>query len=123
MRADIAFPIYLTRGSKEESDQVHFQLERFGRDYLLKVWGGDKHIGAVATATRDWGEGYGLPQHRELDFSMRWAKNLANFLDGSVTLLSGIHYDEISKEAIERILNHIDQLGKELIDLLSEVSR
>nr|WP_296986643.1 hypothetical protein [uncultured Desulfovibrio sp.] len=84
-----------------------------GRDLQVICSGGQAHIGAVAVASPQstWETGnhvqnlISLPGHREDILAARMARHLADALDCTVCVSVGIHFDCITKEEIERVLN------------------
>ena len=87
---------------------------RLGRDLQVICSGGQAHIGAVAVAsplpphaqkTEHHVQLMSLPGHREDMLAARMARHLADALDCTVCVSAGIHFDCITKEEIERVLN------------------
>ncbi|WP_291440542.1 hypothetical protein [Desulfovibrio sp.] len=88
---------------------------RMGRDLQVICSGGQAHIGAVAVASPQPARAQeaesrvqnliSLPGHREDMLAARMARHLADALDCTVCVSAGIHFDCITKEEIERVLN------------------
>ncbi|CAK7042735.1 MAG: hypothetical protein DESF_01786 [Desulfovibrio sp.] len=88
---------------------------RLGRDLQVICTGGQAHIGAVAVASplpphaqatgHRTQELICLPGHREDMLAARMARHLADALDCTACVSAGIHFDCITKEEIERVLN------------------
>lgn len=88
---------------------------RLGRDLQVICTGGQAHIGAVAvaspmpaqaqTAEKHAQNLISLPGHREDMLAARMARQLADALECTVCVSAGIHFDCITKEEIERVLN------------------
>lgn len=116
------FPIEVSAGAEETSDRVICRLERRGRDYLLSIFGGEEHIGAVVLADGERIESIGRPGHREEESARSAASRISPVLDGALAVVAGIHYNSISREAIDRILSHIDQLIEEIEGIIRERS-
>jgi hypothetical protein len=98
-----------------------------GDDLLVAVWGGDKpHIGAVAVAQPrpSLNSPHGrigatasvicLLGHKEDDFAKAAAERLAAALNRPVVVSAGMHWDGISREGIDRVMEN----AGELVDLI-----
>lgn len=85
-----------------------------GEDLLLLITGGEAHIGAVATAytsTRREAvvetETVCVPGHKEAELADGFAKELAERLGRTVTVVMGIHYDHLSREELKELVSEI----------------
>lgn len=88
------------------------------------IEGGDKgHIGAVAVA-RDGEivESFCFPGHREDIVCESWAKEISGIVPGPAVVEAGIHYDGITKEQIEEVMEVLTAQRKELMEELAEES-
>lgn len=112
-------PLLLTRGSPETQDEVSLRLERWGSDYLLWIYGGERHVGAVVLVEGEWCRSISSPGHMEEPLALEAARRVAPLLRGGLTVLAGIHYDDISREAIKRIVHSVEEMSEELSALLS----
>lgn len=88
-----------------------------GPDWLLRITGGDDHIGAVAVAAGGHVHLHVIGSHKEgplaEDAARRWAH-----LTGTVCVAAaGIHQDDITREEIAAIVAHVDQ-GLEILTQL-----
>ena len=105
---------------------------RIGDDYLVAIWGGDKpHIGAIAAAqprpgrkkpetTSATASVICFPAHKEYEIVRVVSEKLAAALNANVVVTAGIHWDNISKDGIGKVMNNT----KILTDLvLKEVLR
>ncbi|MNO15087.1 hypothetical protein D3C76_47420 [compost metagenome] len=98
-------------------DDIELSVLEVGRDLLLLIAGGVRHIGAASTAYIEEGDvkvsTSAVPHHKEHTISESIAKRAAAALDRTVTVVMGIHYDNLSKEGIAQvveIVNHkVDQ--------------
>lgn len=90
-----------------------------GGDLLVTITGGKAHIGATAVGikTEDVATSSVIttPAHREDRVVKGAAEKLAKKLDKTVVVVSGIHYDNITKEEIEETL----RLCEEMVDALA----
>ena len=119
-----------------KTDTGAFDIEatvmRIGDDYLVAIWGGDKpHIGAIAAAqprpsrkksetTSATASVICFPAHKEYEIVRVVSEKLAATLNANVVVTAGIHWDNISKDGIGKVMNN----NKILTDLvLNEVLR
>jgi len=99
-----------------------------GQDLLVAIWGGEKpHIGAVAVAqprpslkdpeiTSATASVICLPGHKEDELAKAVSEILAAALNTSVVVTAGIHWDNISKDGIQKVTEN----SKILVDLILE---
>ena len=85
-----------------------------GDDLLVAITGGKIHIGATAVGIKTEGVATAsvitTPAHREDRVVKDAAEKLAKKLDKTVVVVSGIHYDNITKEEIDETLRLCDEL-------------
>lgn len=83
--------------------------------HVLITGGCRTHVGAVTTA---WPlRTILLESHRDNVVSERAAQRLYEWLHCPVTVCCGIHYDIVSREDIQTILNAVDRLVEQLIGI------
>ena len=99
-----------------------------GSDLLVAIWGGDKpHIGAVAVAqprpslkdpavTSSSSSVICLVGHKEDELAKAAAEILAAALKTQVVVTAGIHWDNLSPEAIQRVVRN----SEFLVDMILE---
>ena len=99
-----------------------------GQDFLVAIWGGEKpHIGAVSVAqprpsltdakiTSATASVICLPGHKEDELAKAVSEILAAALNTSVVVTAGIHWDNISKDGIQKVIEN----SKILVDLILE---
>lgn len=83
-----------------------------GNDLILLISGGVRHIGAASTAYWD-GESVKVqtsvvPHHKEHAISESIALRVAEALNKTVTVVMGIHYDDLSKEGILKVVEIVN---------------
>ncbi|WP_374016097.1 hypothetical protein ABU162_17305 [Paenibacillus thiaminolyticus] len=87
---------------------IRVEAIRQGRDWLFLVSGGDAHIGAVSTSWNEAGQWkvatHTVPGHREDELSAAMALRAAEALDTTVTVAAGIHYDDLRKDDIAKVV-------------------
>ena len=99
-----------------------------GQDLLVAIWGGEKpHIGAVSVAQPRPSLKYPevmsatasvicLPGHKEDELAKAASEILAAALNTPVVVTAGIHWDNISKDGIQKVIEN----SKILVDLILE---
>jgi len=120
----------MTREFKVKTNESAYDLEAsvrlIGQDLLVAIWGGEKpHIGAVAIAQprpslKDpevmsaTASVICLPGHKEDELAKAVSEILAAALNTPVVVTAGIHWDNISKDGIQRVIEN----SKILVDLI-----
>lgn len=118
-----------------KTNQGAYDLEAnvrlIGNDFLVALWGGEKpHIGAVAVAqprpslkdpnvTSATASVFCFIGHKEDELAKAVSEILAAALNTQVVVTAGIHWDNISKEGIQKVIDN----SEILVDLiLKEIS-
>lgn len=98
---------------KIHPDDIVLSATVVGRDLLLLISGGDHHIGATSTAylNEDHVEVLtsAVPHHKEHTISEPIAIKVAEALQRTVTVVMGIHYDDLTKDGIMEVVNIVNQ--------------
>ena len=93
---------------------VTLRAVEIGDDLLVTITGGKAHIGATAFGTNAGGLASSsvitTPGHRDDRVAKTAAEKLAKALKKNVTVVAGIHYDQITKEEIAEVLRLCDEL-------------
>lgn len=112
---------------------IEAYVKAIGEDLLVAIWGGQRpHIGAIAIAqprpslkdpslTSSTASVYCLLGHKEDELVKAVSEVLAATLNTSVVVTAGIHWDEITPEGIQRVMENsqiliemiLDRIGKE----------
>ena len=99
--------------------QVTLTAVEIGDDLLVTITGGKGHIGAAALGTNAGGLASSsvitTPGHRDDRVAKDAAEKLAKALKKNVVVVSGIHFDNITKEEIDEVL----RLCKEMVGSLA----
>jgi len=122
----------MTMVFKVKTNEGAYDLEAsvrlIGQDLLVAIWGGEKpHIGAVSVAQprpslKDpeirsaTASVICLPGHKEDELAKAVSEILAAALNTPVVVTAGIHWDNISKDGIQRVIEN----SKILVDLILE---
>ncbi|MUG23388.1 hypothetical protein GNQ08_13360 [Paenibacillus macerans] len=105
-------------------DDIKLEAIPMGRDLLLTIGGGEVHIGAASTAYAAEGgvavQTSAVPGHKEHTLSEDFARRAAAALNRTVTVVMGIHYDDLSKAEILAVSQKASAL---LDDYLQEVKK
>ena len=103
-----------------------------GGDLLIAVWGGTRpHIGAVGIAhprpsLKDTKQisatasVYTVVGHKEDTIVQQMAKQISSALNRMVVVTAGIHWDNLTPEAIEKIVANTEALTRMIIDKAKE---
>lgn len=95
-------------GKISDKTYVEFHLIWQGRDLIVKISGGDSHIGSLAFSTRQPDskslyQQFTYPTHREDQIVRECLERLVGLVPNELLIVCGIHYDDISKESIRKI--------------------
>lgn len=95
-----------------DPDDIVLTATEVGRDLLLLISGGVRHIGATSTAYWDGGrvkvQTSAVPHHKEHTITETVAIKLAEALSKTVTVVMGIHYDNLTKEGIMEVVEIVN---------------
>ena len=106
--------------------QIHATAMLIGDDLLVAIWGGTKpHIGAVAVAlprpsladpqvTSSTSSVFTLLGHKEDEVVKTVSERLSAQLERNVVVTAGIHWDDLSEEAIEEIMHNFMKFADEI---------
>jgi hypothetical protein len=111
-----------TVSTAEDEYNLSASVRLIGTDVLVAIWGGERpHIGAVAVGqsrpslkdpelTSASASVICLVGHKEDELVKATAEILAATLETQVVVTAGIHWDNLSPEAIEQIIRHSEIL-------------
>jgi predicted nucleotide-binding protein len=115
-----------------KTDEGAYDLEAnvrlIGNDLLVAIWGGEKpHIGAVSVAqarpslkdpnvTSATASVFCFVGHKEDELAKAASEILAAALNTQVVVTAGIHWDNMSKEGIQKVIRN----SEILVDLILE---
>jgi len=102
---------------------INAMWQRIGEDYLLSVWGGKAHIGAVAMAQprpslenparlSATASVFCYIGHKEDEPAKRISEKLAAALGTKVVVAAGLHWDNISPDGIKQVVRNVDALSE-----------
>ena len=93
-------------------DDIELSATVVGRDLLLLITGGLRHIGASSTAYVDGDRievlTSAVPNHKEHTLTETIAMRVAEATRRTVTVVMGIHYDNLSKEDIMEVVKMVE---------------
>lgn len=94
-------------------DDIVLEEIAVGRDLLLVISGGERHIGAASTAYFEDGSVQvstsAVPHHKEHTLTASIAERAACKLHCTVTVVMGIHYDHLSREGILEVVRVVEE--------------
>jgi len=114
-----------------KTDKEAYNLEAFvkeiGQDLLVAIWGGRPHIGAVAVAQprpslKDQSlrsataSVFCYPGHKDDIVAKEAAEKISSALNTNVTVMAGIHWDDIDEEGIKAVIKNSRQLVTMIIE-------
>jgi predicted nucleotide-binding protein len=115
-----------------KTDEGEYNLEAnvrlIGNDLLVAIWGGEKpHIGAVSVAqarpslkdpnvTSATASVFCFVGHKEDELAKAASEILAAAMNTQVVVTAGIHWDNMSKEGIQKVIRN----SEILVDLILE---
>lgn len=95
-------------------EDIRLEAIPVGRDLLLLMTGGVSHIGAASTAYQAGGDievlTSAVPGHKEHTLTEGYARRASKALGRTVTVVMGIHYDNLSKEEIREIAKKTSEI-------------
>jgi len=120
-----------------KTDQGSYDLEAYARfvgdDLLVAIWGGESpHIGAVSIAqprpslkdpkiTSATASTICLQAHKEDELAKASSEILAAALDTQVVVTAGIHWDNIDKKGIQRVIRNSELLLDLILERISSI--
>ena len=111
---------------EEGGFRIEALLQELGKDYLLSLWGGVAHIGAVAMAQprpsladperlSATASVFCYLGHKEDDVVKFVAERLAAALAAPVVVAAGLHWDRLTPAGIKQVQQNVAQLVKLII--------
>lgn len=94
-----------------DPEDIELKATAVGRDLLLLISGGVRHIGATSTAYLEEQVKVltsAVPHHKEHTISEPIAIKVAEALNKTVTVVMGIHYDNLTKEGIMEVVEIVN---------------
>lgn len=106
---------------QKEGFLVEALWQRLGEDYLLSIWGGKAHIGAVAMAQprpsladpkrlSATASVFCYLGHKEDELVKEVSVRLASALGTRVVVAAGLHWDHLEPAGIEQVLDNVRAL-------------
>ncbi len=117
-----------TINTNEGEYDLSASVRQIGRDLLVAIWGGEKpHIGAVAMAqprpslkdpevTSSTASVFAYVGHKEEDLAKAAAEILSATLETNVVVSAGIHWDNLSPEGIQRVIENSNILVEMILE-------
>lgn len=108
-----------------KNDKILLKCIKLGNDYQVIISGGDEHIGAVALGVcydrvkkRSNISQLAVYGHKEDLLVQNIAALLSRQLAATVAVTAGIHFDNLSSDEIDKILEIVEDLATRLIGQL-----
>jgi hypothetical protein len=121
-----------TIDTSEGAYDISASVRRIGPDILVAIWGGEKpHIGAVAMAqprpslkdpevTSATASVFAYVGHKEDELAKAAAEILAATLKTNVVVAAGIHWDNLTPEAIQRVIKNSEVLVEMILEKITD---
>lgn len=118
----------VTVAEKEGEIEIQAEVKLIGRDCLVAVWGGTvPHIGAVGMAQvrpsladpekpAATSSVFTYLGHKEDTVAKFMAEELARTLERNTVVVAGIHWDNLSEDAIKTIVSVCRKLTEQIKD-------
>ena len=80
--------------------------------YEIRILGGHRsHVGSVTVADEQGTlQTITLPGHKEDVITRQWASQIWKIVKQSVSVLAGVHYDDLKKEQLMEVIQILDKL-------------
>jgi hypothetical protein len=107
--------------------KVRLEIQAMGRDLVLRITGGEAHVGAVAVCESPGRGGQPepvltvVPGHKEGPLAESCAARLAVVTGRTVCAVAGIHLDDATREEITAIVDNVERACARLVEALREV--
>ena len=111
-----------------EKFKIHAKLLFAGEDIVIIIGGGETHIGAVGVSTPAVSPHFKdkivsssiitLPGHKDDIVCKLIGEKISKKLNKNICVITGIHYDNLTKEEIEEILNLCNMLIDKILEKL-----
>ncbi len=118
-------------------DQEGFKVEacctKMGDDYLLSIWGGKPHIGAVAMAQprasiqdparrSATASVFCYVGHKEDQLAKEVSERLAGELDAKVVVAAGLHWDQLTPAGAAQVIKNVNVMITEIIQEMKKIA-
>jgi len=110
---------------KNEKFEIEAKIIKQGDDIVIIIGGGKFHIGAVGVTLPPLPPEnisstsiITVPGHKDDIVSKIIGEKVAKELKRNVSVIAGIHYDNLDKNEIEEIISLCNNLGEKIIDIL-----
>ncbi|MEW5908842.1 MAG: hypothetical protein AB1659_03490 [Thermodesulfobacteriota bacterium] len=109
---------------------IEAYVRRIGQDFVVAIWGGDRpHIGAVAIAqprpslkdpkaVSASASVICVLGHKEDELAKAVSEILSAGLNAVVTVVAGIHWDNISAEGIRQVIKNSERLTDMILEAM-----
>lgn len=99
-------------------------IRKLSQDICILLWGGSSHVGAVVVAVPSEKEpllwSIDLPHHKDMIIARQIALRVCNLRKQKVTVVCGIHYDNITKNEIQSIIQLSEEMAGKAVSYLEE---
>jgi len=112
---------------KEDKFEIFAEVNELGDDLLISLWGGTvPHIGAIAIAQPQLSSKnsskisvtnsvYTFLGHKEDVIAKAMSNDIAKELNRKVVIIAGMHWDNLKKEEIDKIIEICEKLKEKVL--------
>lgn len=112
---------------EQDGFKVEALCKQMGGDYLISIWGGKPHIGAVAMAQpRDslkdparrsaTASVFCYVGHKEDQLAKDISERLSSELDAKVVVAAGLHWDDLTPAGVAQVVHNVNSLIDQIIE-------
>lgn len=102
--------------------EIMVYCQQLDYGYEIRILGGHRsHVGSVTVADEQGTlQTITLPGHKEDVITRQWASQICEIVKQPVSVLAGVHYDDLKKEQLMEVIQILNKL---LVDCKTELLR
>ena len=92
--------------------EIMVYCQQLDYGYEIRILGGHRsHVGSVTVADEQGTlQTITLPGHKEDVITRQWASQISEIVKQPVSVLAGVHYDDLKKEQLVEVIQILDKL-------------
>lgn len=105
----------------EGRTKVQLEAHEIGKDYLVTITGGKKHIGSVGVGAfhKESGRGYSsvitFPGHKDDRLAKKSSEEIAKKVKKNIVVVSGFHLENITQSEIDEVMKNAEKAVSKFI--------
>lgn len=94
------------------SREIMVYCQQLDYGYEIRILGGQRsHVGSVTVADEQGNlQTITLPGHKEDVITRQWAAEICEIVKQPVSVLGGVHYDDLKKEQLMEVIHILEKL-------------